>query len=231
MAEPYNKYSKSEDADLKNAMYDIVDYCNEYLHLPDGYAYELWDKIPYNRIYEFHISNGIQPCDLTHLLVKNPKGRYAAIEPDGGLIVAVKKDSGGNISNLIPLLSSEAKHQESDVGNAIERVFKNLNAIRDLFNCFDIFPYVCFCQGEGFDNQFILNKLRIGIGGNINEDVNIKDRICEIIEQSPLAKKITKKQFTKKVGSIFARKERWDKEEMYGRLLSAMKQSYNYFFG
>lgn len=229
MSQPYNTYSKEEDADLYAVMEEVRQYASENFPLPDGYSYERWNKIPYDRIREWHLSNGIQQEELSHLLKKNPAGEYANIEPDGGIIVAVKKDIGGNIIDWVPMLASEAKHQESGVGNAIERVFKNYNAFKDIFCEVEIFPYICFGQGFGLGSSYQQNKIIGGMGNDVNQEIDIHDRTIQI--NNPSTKKYKVRQFvTKKVGNFLVRKDRWEKPEMLGRLVTAMKQSYKYFW-
>ena len=231
MRQPYNIYSKAEDAELYKTMEDVRQYASKNLPLPEGYIFERWNKIPYDRIYQWHANNGVPLSEISHLLKRNPSGAYAAIKPDGGLIVAIKKDNGGNIIDCIPLLASEAKHQESDVGNAIERVFKNYNAIKDIFMEWDIFPYVCFGQGKGLESAFEQNKIIAGMGNDINLDINIKDSKFSLIETNSIIKRTPKQIIDRKKGHVLVRKNRWSAEEMYGRLVSAIKQSYEYFFG
>ena len=143
MGQAYNIYSKEEDAELYQTMEKVRKYASKNLHLPEGYIFERWNKIPYDRIYQWHKKNGVPLSEISYLLKKNPAGKFASIESDGGMIVAIQKDNGGNIIDWIPLLASEAKHQESNVGNAIERVFKNYNAIKGIFMEWEIFPYIC----------------------------------------------------------------------------------------
>lgn len=226
----YNLYSKFEDADLYSAMEDICDYATQNMVLPDGWIFEHWTKIPYDRIHQWHLNNGFPPEEISHLLTKNPSGAYASIQPDGGLIVAVYKDIGGNINEWIPMLASEAKHQESDVGNAIERVFKNYNAIKDIFMELEIFPYICFGQGKGLESTYEQNKLIAGMGNNINLTININDNTFTINEAKNSIKPKQKKVISNKRGNFLVREAKWEKYEMYEKLIIAMKQSYAYFF-
>ena len=229
--QPYNIHSKVEDAELFETMERVRKYASKNLQLPEGYIFERWNKIPYDRIYNWHLNSGVPITEISYLLKKNPSGNFASIEPDGGMIVAVKKDNGGNIINWIPLLASEAKHQESDKGNAIERVFKNYNAIKDIFMAYDIFPYVCFGQGIGLASAFEQNKLTIGMGNDVNLDININDYKYPLLENNNTIIKCTPKRCVeRKKGHFLVRKKRWDEDEMFGRLVSVIKQSYDYFF-
>lgn len=220
MAQPYNIHSKQEDAYLYKAMQEVRNFALESLPLPEGYVYEMWDKIPYDRIFQWHKKTVVNEDDIKYLLKKNPAGNFASIKPDGGLIVAVKKDIGGNIIDWIPMLTSESKHQESGVGNAIERMFKNFNAIKDIFMAHGIFPYLCFGQGIGLKSEFEQNKLRIGMGNDVNVDVNIYDYKVLLLEN---------RQISKKRGLFFLKEEKWEIQEMKDKLIIALKQSYDYF--
>ena len=230
MGQPYNTHSKEEDKELYQTMEKVCKYASNKLPLPDGYIFEIWNKIPYNRIHQWHENNGVPSSVISHLLKKNPSGNFASIKPDGGMIVAIKKDSSGNIIDWIPLLSAESKHQESDVGNAIERFFKNYNAIKYIFMEWEIFPYVCFGQGKGLESVFEQNKLTIGMGNDVNIDINIRDSKFSLTKTKSIIKREPKQNIDKKRGLFLVRKAKWDEDEMYGRLVSAIKQSYKYFF-
>ncbi len=91
--------------------------------------------------------------------------KNAKIRPDGGIIEVKDKNDEWRI-----ILISEAKHQGKDVenimagkkvgknddqdlmtaGNAIERMHKNINEIRNFMLSEKHFPYVVFLQGSNF---------------------------------------------------------------------------------
>ena len=213
MSKPYNYNSLKEDKDLYKAMRMVKEYASEHLPLPNGYQYELLKSISVNFIIRWLTNKGVKKEALDFLLVPNKNGKLPTIEPDGGLLIAVKKDYSGNIYDSIPMLSSEAKHQDSDNGNAIERVFKNYNVIYNLFQKDNIFPFICFGQGLAFSNEFINNKIRLGAWCNINNEVNI------LFEDENV-----------KHGSFHLREKKWEISEMFDILVEAMKQSYSYFF-
>lgn len=114
----------------------------------------------------------------------------ASIKPDGG-IIEVQDDSG----NYRVVLVSESKHQGNDVekiragikqgkekdadlmvaGNAIERVHKNIQELRNFMLDEVHFPYVIFLQGSNFaTNTFFVDspdgrKVKISHeAGNLN---------------------------------------------------------------
>lgn len=94
----------------------------------------------------------------------------AKIKPDGGIIEVKDKKAQWHI-----ILVSEAKHQGKDVeniqagtkvgkkkdqdlmvaGNAIERVHKNINEIRNYMLAEKHFPYIVFLQGSNFSTETI----------------------------------------------------------------------------
>ena len=207
MSKPYNSHAKIQDKLLWEAMEDVTEYAFENLPLPNGYIYEQWQKIPFDLIIQWHISNGYSEEDYDYLTIPNPNGKIGSIAPDGGLIVAVKKDNGGNIIKWVPMLTSEAKYQASTGGNALERYFKNYNTIYAIFNETKIFPFITFGEGEGMGSSFILNKIRCGMNCDVNKPIDIYQ----------------------KKGIFIARVEPWTKNEMYNTLIIGMKQSYDYF--
>lgn len=99
------------------------------------------------------------------LYVKDSK-----IKPDGGVIEILDKDGNWRV-----VLVSEAKFQGKDVdnikasvlvgknknqelmvaGNAIERVYKNINEIRNFMLGEYHFPYVVFLQGSNFATETV----------------------------------------------------------------------------
>lgn len=84
-----------------------------------------------------------------------------ASKPDGGIIWWGKN----------PLVITEAKRQGTNnarekegkdrqaLGNAIERLGKNLAIYRKLYRDETIFPFICYCRGCDFGHPYILSKL------------------------------------------------------------------------
>lgn len=91
------------------------------------------------------------------------------IVPDGGVLFLTKKDSG----EKLPLLFAEIKRQGTNdarqeegkkrqaVGNAIERLGKNLTGIRAMMNHDKVTPFVCFGWGCDFapEEKTVLSKV------------------------------------------------------------------------
>ena len=63
MSKPYNSHAKIQDKLLWEAMEDVTEYAFENLPLPNGYIYEQWQKIPFDLIIQWHISNGYSEED------------------------------------------------------------------------------------------------------------------------------------------------------------------------
>lgn len=128
----------------------------------------------------------------------------SAIRPDGG-IVCIEDKSG----NTYPILIAEAKTQGTNhlleaagkkrqsLGNAIERLGKNVNAIEAAMYGDEINPFVCFGDGCDFaDNLTILDRV-YAIAGFI-EINNVR-----LYNNGPFNR-----------GSFFFREEPWSVEEI-----------------
>ena len=124
------------------------------------------------------------------LFVKDSK-----IKPDGGVIEVLDKDKKWRV-----ILVSEAKFQGKDIeniksgmlvgknknqelmvaGNAIERVYKNINEVRNfMLNEFH-FPYVVFLQGSNFATETIQVYRPDGALVEIRHDVGSLNRIDRV---------------------------------------------------
>ncbi len=104
----------------------------------------------------------------------------SSIKPDGGIIEVQDKEQQWRV-----VLVGEAKYQGKDVenieagvlvgknkdqdlmvaGNAIERVYKNINEIRNLMLDEYHFPYAVFLQGSNFTTETI--QVKIGGRGGV----------------------------------------------------------------
>ena len=219
-----NEFSRKEDENLYSVMEclfkRLITNAKDAYPLPEGYVFEHWKTLKYSLIRKYLLGRGVSENDLTYLTVPNPSGKESAIKPDGGIIVAVKRENE-EVVDFYPLLMSESKHQESNQGNAIERLFKNYDAICHLFDFDDITPYVIFCQGKGMGSEYIKNKLRVAAMDPLfTNDIDIHNKIISNGKVERLAKR----------GCILVRTESWDFLHMTGNLLTALEQSYNYFF-
>lgn len=169
------------------------------------------------------------------LFVKESK-----IKPDGGIIEVLDKDNKWRV-----VLVSEAKFQGKDVenitagtlvgknknqdlmvaGNAIERVYKNINEIRNFMLDEYHFPYAVFLQGSNFatetvqvfkaDGSFI--EIRHDSGGMNRIDRVTAANYCMKINNN-YCKNIfiahKNSSIMLQAASIYARCESWKEDEM-----------------
>lgn len=119
----------------------------------------------------------------------------SSIRPDGGLIEVVDKQG-----DYRAILASESKHQGNDVqkilagekqgknkdqdlmvaGNAIERVHKNIQELRNFMINEKHFPYVVFLQGSNFATETFFVKSPDGRNIKIAHDAGNMNRIDRV---------------------------------------------------
>lgn len=147
----------------------------------------------------------------------------SSMNPDGG-ILSVKMREGGK---SLPVLISEAKNQGTNdlraqeglkkqaMGNAIERLGKNVIGFRTMMLDAGITPFVCFGYGIDFEEgSSILDRVKtIAMFGELNE-VNV----INLGETG---------QFNR--GSFYFRKPRWTKEEMVEVMTDVATRSIYYY--
>lgn len=169
------------------------------------------------------------------LFVKDSK-----IKPDGGIIEVFDKDKKWRV-----LLVTEAKFQGKDVeniqsgvlvgksknqdlmvaGNAIERVYKNINEIRNYMLDENYFPYVVFLQGSNFATETIQVFKPDGTFVEIKHDSGAMNRIDRVTAANYCMK--INHNYCKNIfvghknvsimlqaASIYARCEAWGEDEM-----------------
>lgn len=143
------------------------------------------------------------------------------ITPDGGFVYA--KDSNGTEKII---LVSEVKRQGTNdkradeglkkqaMGNAIERLGKNLIGIRAIFKSDKVLPFVCF--GQGYDFQ---------------EGSSILDRVITMNEFFPLNRTYVQKAYEPfEPVSMYFRYEDWSFDEMVEILFDVATQAVNEVF-
>ena len=110
-------------------------------------------------------------------------------------------------------------------GNAIERVHKNINEIRNMMLKENHFPYVVFLQGSNFSTKTLEVFASDGRGVKIKHnsgEMNRIDRVTAANYSMPINQNHCKNIFIKKdesyimlqATSIYARCEPWKEEEM-----------------
>ncbi len=169
------------------------------------------------------------------LFVKESK-----IKPDGGIIEIQDKDKNWRV-----VLVSEAKFQGKDVenikagvlvgkkkdqdlmvaGNAIERVYKNINEIRNFMLDEYHFPYVVFLQGSNFARQTVQVYKPDGTFVEIRHDSGAMNRIDRVTAANycmQINRNYCKNIFIShknssimlQAASIYARCDPWKENEM-----------------
>ncbi len=175
----------------------------------------------------------------------------AGIKPDGGVIEVQDKDKQWRI-----VLVSEAKYQGKDVenvtagvlvgknkdqalmsaGSAIERVYKNINEVRNFMLDESHFPYVVFLQGSNFATETIQVYRPDGSFVEIRHDSGAMNRIDRVTAANycmPINRNYCKNIFIAhknssvmlQATSIYARCEPWNEQEMHGIMMEVATAS------
>lgn len=142
------------------------------------------------------------------------------IKPDGGFLYA----SDGKNEKLI--LVSEAKRQGTNdkrlkeglpkqaLGNAIERLGKNLTGIKAIFRGEKIIPFVCFGNGDDF-----------------KKGSSILDRVITMNDFHPLNQTFVDKNHEPfEPVSMYFRQEDWSEDEMTEIMNKIAEKSINHYF-
>lgn len=144
-----NSLSKYDDAQAKDASATVVDMLTEMF--PE-HSFEVKANLTFNQIEKYTGRDFNINYDYSR----------RKIAPDGGVIWMDEK---------YPILISEMKRQGTNeerikegkgkqaIGNAIERLGKNLIGFKCLYENEDILPFVCFCWGCDVVDGTFLGKL------------------------------------------------------------------------
>ena len=143
------------------------------------------------------------------------------IRPDGGFLSASNKKGEQKI-----ILIAEVKHQGTNdkrlkeglekqaKGNAIERLGKNLNAIRAMFKHDGVIPFVCFGNGDDFKNES-----------------TIRDRVVTMNDFFPLNTLFVKKEHLPfEPVSMFFRYTEWKVYEITKILIGVAEEAIRHHF-
>lgn len=180
------------------------------------------------------------------LFVKDSK-----IKPDGGIIEVQDKDQKWRV-----VLVSEAKYQGKDVenikagvlvgkkknqelmvaGNAIERVYKNINEVRNLMLDEYHFPYAVFLQGSNFATETVQVFKPDGSFVEIRHDAGAMNRIDRVTAANYCMKincnycknifiAHSNSSIMLQAASIYARCEPWKESEMEEIMMDIAKTS------
>lgn len=151
-----------------------------------------------------------------------PQGT-SSMKPDGGILSMVD-----NYDQSHPILIVEVKNQGTNdlraaegkpkqaMGNAIERLGKNVIGFRTAMLPQGIMPFVCFGYGCDFaDGSSILDRVvTIAMFGPLNE--------VNVVNQGEAG------QFNR--GSFFFREPEWTQDEMVDVMLEVARRSVHYYF-
>lgn len=177
--------------------------------------------------------------------------KESKIRPDGGIIEVLDKDDKWRV-----VLVSEAKFQGKDVenieggilvgknndqdlmvaGNAIERVYKNINEMRNFMMDENHFPYVVFLQGSNFATETVQVFKPDGTFVEIRHDSGAMNRIDRVTAANYCMK--INHNYCKNIfighdktfvmlqaATIYARCNTWKKNEMHRIMLDIANTS------
>ena len=154
---------------------------------------------------------------------ENPENNNSFITPDAGISYLIDKES-----NKYVVLIGETKCQGTNderqkqglskqaMGNAIERLGKNVIAFRTYLMNESIFPFVCFGDGCDFaKGSSILDRVHaISMFRSLNEDHTFNEGKDKEIS----------------IGSYYFRAESWTESEIFDIMYDVAKKSVNYYF-
>lgn len=219
-----NIKSKKEDKNILCAANKVIDYLTARFNMEENYPN-----------YHLEFKKNIKLSDMISFIEKrgvrtgiyNLYGDDRTIAPDGGIIYLV--DEKQDIK--YPLVISETKHQGTNKermkkgkkkqaqGNAIERLGKNITAIKTYLHYENITPFVCFGQGSDFGEgeDYILSKVWV-----LNEfydlnkiNVNKRDNDKEHGGYAPV--------------SMFFREKEWSVDELFEIMKEIAEYSFRYW--
>lgn len=220
---PKNILSKNDDKNIYKAADMVIKYLEDRFNMDTEYEN-----------YHLEFKKSIKIADMIQF-IKNKKVRTEfykydnnrAIYPDGGVIYLV--DEKENIN--YPLVIAEVKHQgtnkerekegkkKQSTGNAIERLGKNLTAIKTYMHYENITPFVCFGHGCDFapTEETVLTKIwTLNEFYDINKIyVNKKDNDRDHGGFSPV--------------SMYFREANWSTEEMFDIMKEIAEYSFRYW--
>lgn len=146
-----NNYSKIDDIEIKQAIKEVITILQE--EYPN-HSFNHKKTLSFVEI-EKYCGRSFDFKDIFNY-------SHRKIIPDGGVIW---------MDNKYPILVSEMKRQGTNdqreiegktkqaVGNAIERLGKNVLGLKVFYEQENILPFICFCWGCDFNNETVLSKL------------------------------------------------------------------------
>ncbi|SEQ81146.1 Restriction endonuclease EcoRI [Lachnospiraceae bacterium NE2001] len=212
-----NEISKEEDKQCKDAVLEIIP------EIEREYGVVLsWEKTLYMKDIVKVLEERYPGVSFA-----SPSSEKSYMSPDGGLTYLVDK-----CGRRYPILIAEVKRQGTNdkrnkegkenqsLGNAIERLGKNVIGLRTYLMNEDIFPFVCFGDGCDFkEGSTILDRvLTIAMFGELNE----------IHTENETYTKDDKKYVFNR-GSYFFREKAWTFAEIKERLKETVVLSLKYY--
>lgn len=220
---PKNYLSKNDDKNIYVAADMVMKYLEERFDIETkfkNYHLEFEKSIKISEMIKFIKKRGIR----TEFYAYDDN---RSIVPDGGVIYLT--DENNDIR--YPLVIAEVKHQGTNkerelegkskqaTGNAIERLGKNLTAIKTYMHYENITPFVCFGHGCDFasSEQTVLTKvICLNEFYDLNKIyVNKKDNDREHGGFSPV--------------SMYFREEVWTVDEMFDIMKEIAEYSFRYW--
>jgi type II restriction enzyme len=208
-----NLTSKKQETDLGRALEDTVagllkEFDIQLHHQPDWLLRDIVATLQ----AEFADVPFAEPQERSHM------------RPDGGILFLVDSEGARH-----PILIVEVKNQGTNdlraaegkgrqaIGNAIERLGKNVIGFRTAMLKEGIMPFVCFGYGCDFDRS----------------GPNVLDRVATIAMFGPLNEISVVNQgdgglFNR--GSFFFRVEEWSRAEMVDVMLEVGRRSIHYYY-
>jgi len=210
-----NVTSKKQESDVIKALSQVVDYLGA----------KFGKKVALVHQNQWYLRDIVRELRQSYPDVEfHYHFERSSIRPDGGILYMQGKPDD---SLSYPILIAEVKNQGTNVlrlkeglpkqarGNAIERLGKNLIALRTALMRENIFPFVCFGYGCDFDN-----------------DSSILDRVSTMAMFGKLNKTYLHNEGSNKFnrGSFYFRPNRWTVDEMVEIMKDIAERSVLYYF-
>lgn len=209
-----NTISKKMDKDVDIAIQRTV------IHLRRKYPHLIFNHRKTLRLSEIVSVISRQYPQYTNILSSVMESSY--IRPDGGFLYVTGQDGKPKI-----ILVAEVKHQGTNdkrlkeglkkqaKGNAIERLGKNLNAVRAIFKAEGVVPFVCFGNGDDF-----------------KDTSTIRDRVVTMNDFFPLNTLFVKKEHLPfEPVSMFFRYAEWNTDEITKIMIKVAEEAITHYFG
>ena len=199
-----NTKSKKEDKKCIKVINKVINKIN------DSYNLKIeWKKTLYLKDIIESLKNNDKKIDFAN--VKNT----TFLSPDGGILYLIDRNNGKHVILITEMKSQGYKKGKTVMGNAIERLGKNVIGFRTYMHNEYIFPFVCFGDGYDFKNDsYILDRVKtIAKFGNLNES-NIGN----------------KHDYYSDRGSYYFRVKNWSEREMIDILYNIAERSIFYYF-